>query len=1051
MKLKLTWLMTLFMAFVMQFSYAQEKTVTGTVTSSDDGMPLPGVSVVVKGTTRGTQTDFDGGYSLRASQGEVLVFSSIGMKTSEITVGASNTYNVSMNSDVAALDEVVVVAYGIQKKEALTGSVGEVKSEAISKITTGNVTQGLVGKVAGVQVFNNNGMPGDAPIIRFRGIGSINASAAPLYVVDGVPFNGDPASINSQDIESMSFLKDAAAAALYGNRGANGVIIITTKKGKNNKTVVTIDTRSGFAVRAVPEYDIMRGAGEYYEGYFQALKNGYTFGPLGLDSAAAGQLAANNLINGDQGLGYNAYNVPNNQLIDPVTGRLNPSARLNYNEDWNDYLFGNNFFTQSYINISGGSDTTSHFFSAGYERNDGYVVNSGLEKLTTRMKTDSQISESIKIGGSVSYTHILQDYLDGYTGGNTYSSPFFWTRNIAPIYPVNLYDAAGNPIYGPNGRPMFDDGTGVGGSPVRPFGALQHPYATAINDVKQWRTDNLYASAFAEIKIMEGLKFTYTVTGDLFAQADRSLDTPLYGDAVNAGGRVSYSSSRSMAFTQQQLLHYSKSFGNHNLDVLLGHETLDRRGDAVGAGRSNLLLPDSPYVNQAAVMQSATGSGSSYALEGFFSRVTYDYDNKYYLNASIRRDGSSRFHPDNRWGTFYGLGAAWRVSQEAFLNDVSWLDELKLKASYGEQGNDNLGIELPYLNQYSVVSTTDSSLPISFTLVALGNPDITWETTANFNAGFDLSLFNRRLNIEAEYFERRINDMLFQRPLPVSSGFASIPENIGDMNNKGYELTISADLIRTNDFTLTLHGNATHYKNEITELPFNGRENNNIPTGNFIREEGGSVYDFYMREFAGVNPVSGAALWWMDDPNNDGQRIVTENYADADLYRIGKSAIPDVYGGFGTMIKYKNIDLAVDFAYQFGGYSYDGIWMSGLGVDPGQNFHRDFNNTWTIDNQTATLPRADVQDPNNHFSGSSLGLVKSDYLSIQNISLGYTFNSKIAESIGFNSLRFYGLVDNVHLWSKRKGFDPRLGGVTGASDNKYGMLRTMSLGVNIQF
>lgn len=1054
MKLKLTWLMTLFMAFAIQFSYAQEKTVTGTVTAASDGMPLPGASVIVKGTTRGVQTDFDGGYSIDVNVGEVLVFSYVGMETSEVTVGASNTYDVAMNEDIGVLDEVVVTAYGTQKKESVAGSIGEIKSEEVAEITAGNVMQGTVGKVAGVQVFNNSGMPGDAPTIRMRGIGSINASAAPLYVVDGVPFSGDVASINSQDIESMTFLKDASAAALYGNRGANGVIIITTKKGKAQKLSVTVDSKAGFATRAVEEYDIMTGSKEYYERYFQSLKNNYMFNS-NMSATDAANAAAAELIDGVFGLSYNVYDVPNDQLIDPVTGELNPNAnRYDTGDDWDDYLFGNGFFTSTFVSVSGGNEKSSQYLSVGYDRNDGYVVNSGLEKITTRLKSDAQITDFLKVGGNISYSHLVQNYLDGYTGGSNYSSPFYWVRNVAPIYPVLLYDENGNPVYGFDGSQLYDDGTGNGGEagiPIRPFGALQHPYATAINDVKKYTTDNLYASGFAELKLAEGLKFTYVATGELFSYGDRSMDTPLYGDAVEAGGRVDYSSSRRLSFTQQQLLNYNKSFGSHNFDLLLGHETLDRRTDIVAAGRSKLLFP-SAYVDHAAVIQTASGYGTSYALEGYFSRLNYDYDGKYFVNASIRRDGSSRFHPDNRWGTFFGVGAAWMVSRESFMENVDWINALRLKASYGEQGNDNLGIELPYLSQYYVTPTTDASIDVpSYTQVTLGNKDITWETNANFNAGFDITMFDNRLNIEAEYFERKVSDMLFQKPLPISSGFSSIPENVGDMENIGFEATISADIVRNEDFTFSVGVNATHYKNEITKLPYNGNENNNIVSGIYIREEGGSVYDFYMREFAGVNPVNGAALFYMDDPNNEGERILTEDYAEADLYRIDKSAIPDLYGGFNFDFQYKGFDLGLQFAYQFGGYSYDSVWMSSMAPGRGENYHRDVNDTWTIDNTTASLPRVDVDDPNNYYATSTLGLIESDYLSLQNVSLGYTFNDKITKSLGVDSLRFYALADNVYLWSKRQGFDPRMGGVTGTSDNNYSILRTVSFGVNVKF
>ncbi|UGS21699.1 SusC/RagA family TonB-linked outer membrane protein [Flavobacterium cyclinae] len=1048
MRSKFKWIFTLLVAFTMQFSFAQEKTVTGVV--SDELGPIAGANVVVEGTTRGTTTDFDGNYTIKVKNGEVLVFSYTGKKNAKVTITAANSYNITLKDDVVQGIDVVVTAYGVQKKESITGSIAEVKAAEIENVASSNVIQGMVGKVAGVQVINNNGMPGDPPVVRFRGIGSINASSAPLYVVDGVPFNGDIASISNFDIESISFLKDASAAALYGNRGANGVIIVTTKKGKKGKSKVMFDSKVGFSSRAVKEYDILTSQREYYETYFSALKTTLMFGPTNYDATTAANVASQELITGSQGLAYNAYNVADNALINPATGQLNPGAALLYDENYSDYLFGDGLFTQSVFNISGSDDNLTHFFSMGYEKNEGYVVNSGLEKITSRLKLDANILDGkIKFGGNFSYSHLFQDYLDGYTGGSTYSSPFFWTRTTAPIYPVYLYDTAGNPIFNSSGVHMFDDGTGFGAAPVRPFGSLQNPYATAINDVKKYQTDNLFVSGYVDINLYDGLNFVYTATGDLFNQNDRSLDTPLYGDAVNAGGRVSYSNNRTMSFTQQQLLKYNKDFGKHGFDLLLGHETLDRRTDYVYAERSKLLLPDSPYVNQAGVLQAGNAGGSSYALEGYFSRLNYDFDNKYYINASIRRDGSSRFHPDNRWGTFYGLGAAWRVSQEKFMSNISWLNEFKLKASYGEQGNDNLGLELPYLDQYTVSVTTDTSLPVSFNLTQLGNRNITWEKKANFNAGFDLSLFDRRLNIEAEYFKNEVNDMLFNRPLPPSSGFSSIPDNVGSMQNVGFEVSLDAELIRKKDFSFGVNFNTTHYKNEITKLPENGQENNRIVSGVYLREEGGSVYDFYMREFAGVNPLTGAALFWMDDATT-GERVLTENYNQATQYKIGKSAIPDFYGGFGFNTNYKGFDMTVNFAYQFGGYGYDSIYMGSMSPSRGENFHSDYSKTWTVDNMNASLPRVEIGDPQNFYSTSSLGLVKSDYLSIQNISLGYTFNNDLTSKLGLSSLRVYSLIDNVHLWSKRQGYDPRLS-LTGGSDNKYSLLRTVSFGMNVQF
>lgn len=1056
MKSRFTGILTLFLAFMIQFSFAQEKTITGVVTSAEDGLPLPGATVVVEGTTRGTSTDLDGKYSISAAQGEKLVFSSISMESQTIAVGASNVYNVTLVSESNVIDEVVVVAYGTQKKESITGSVATIKSKEISKIVSSNVTQGLVGKVAGVQVANGTGMPGDGATIRIRGIGSLSVSTPPLYVVDGIPFYGNINSINTQDIESMTILKDASAAALYGSRGASGVVIITTKKGSDRKPTITLDSRTGFTSRAVKDYDFISSPSTYYEAYYQGLKNTYMFNGAGMSADAAANLAAANLITGDQGLQYNVYSgIANDQLIDPATGKFVGGGTLKYNEDWNDYLFGSGLFTQTNLSLSGGSQTSSHYFSVGYEENEGYLVNSGFKKITTRLKLDSTVSDNFKVGANIGYANTTQDYADGYTGGTNYSSPFFWVRNVAPIYPVRAYGFDGSPIIDPNtGQHIFDDGTGANGlSPVRPFGSLQHPYATATNDFKRRVRDNIFATGYLDYKIIDGLVFTYTVSGELTSGYNWSLDTQLYGDAVGAGGRVTNESFRQFSFTQQQLLKYNKRFGDHGFDILVGHETLDRRYDYVQADRQKMLF-DSPYVDHAAVFQAGGGGGEAYALEGYIGRVAYDYNNKYYVNLSARRDGSSRFHPDNRWGNFYGAGVAWRVSQENFMSNVSWVNELRLKGSFGQQGNDEIGYNTPYLTPYFINPTTDTSLPISFNPSSyLGNPNIKWETSTNMNVGFDASLFDRRFNIEVEYFKKEITDMLFNRPLAPSTGFIVTPENIGDMNNKGFEVTLSGDVIKTSDWLVSLHLNATKYKNEITKMPFNGRENNFIVSGSFIREEGGGAYDYYMREFAGVNPVNGAALFWtnVDDEDPTQGRILTENFAEADLYRIGKSALPDVFGGFGATVNYKGFDFGIDFAYQVGGYSTDGVWLSGMAAGPGGGMHSDVLNTWTPENTSATLPRYDIDDPNNYYGSSTMALIESDYLSIQNLSLGYTFNKDALKRTGLSSLRIYGLADNVYLWSKRQGFDPRQSGITGASGYTYSLLRTVSFGVNLEF
>lgn len=1052
------------MAFVMQISLAQEKSVSGTVTSVSDKMPLPGVSVIVKGTTRGVQTDFDGNYTISVRVGETLKFSFVSMKSTEVVVGASNTLNVAMDEDISALDEVVVTAYGVQKRESITGSVAEIKAEELAKVQTSNVVQGMTGKVAGVQIINNSGQPGSEPTVRFRGIGSINASSAPLYVVDGIPFQGDINTINNQDISSVTFLKDASSAALYGSRGANGVIIITTKKGANRPMNVTLDVRTGINSRAIKEYDIMKTPGEYLEGMFQAYRNNLIHNNS-LPADQASKYAAANLISttdqmglalGGLALNYNPYNVANGQVIDPSTGRVAQNAGLLYQEDWNDYLFKNQMVTQSNLSVSGGAENSSIYLSLGHEKNDGYVVNSGFERFTGRIAADTKIKSFLELGASISYAHTIQKTVDG-DGTSSYSNPLSWARNIAPIYPVFAQDATGNRMRDNNGNAIYDDGTGAYGMPVRPYGGLQNPVATATLDIVNNANDNVFGTTYAKFKLAEGLDFSYNVAVDVRNRALTNFDTPLYGDAKGVNGRATNAFSTAMNLTQQQLLNYSKEFGKHEFAVLLGHETTNYKFKYMNLHKVNFLLPDTPVNDFGASYQSSRNYVRDYGIEGFFTRINYDYDNKYYINGSFRRDASSVFHPDNRWGNFFGVGGAWRISQEDFLDNATWLTELKLKASYGEQGND--AILYPgtsnrnyyaHRDQFEVVPN-DGDLAIQ--LKYLGNPDLTWETNANFNAGFEIGLWENRLTLNAEYFSREVRDMLFNTPQPPSSGNPDLPENVGDMINKGVELTITGDIIREDNIGLTFNFNATHYKNEITRLP---RED--IITSQFRYNVGGSVYDYYLREYVGVNPENGNAQWYTDvlgaDKLPTGERVITEKFAEATRYKFDKSPIPDLYGGFGFNFRYHGFDLGVDFAYQIGGEGYDSVYWNLFDAsgDVGHNLHRDaVSKTWTVDNPNAELPRLDTTSQ--YQNGGSLStnfLVDASYLSLQNISLGYTFEKNVIDALGLNSLRVYALANNVALWSKRQGYDPRMS-LTGTSANEYSILRTVSLGINLQF
>lgn len=1042
MKGKYFYLSALFFVLFAQIGFAQQKTITGTVTDSD-GIPLLGATVLVLGTTTGTSTDFDGNYSISASANDVLEFSYIGYETVTRNVGSLNTINVTLQPGADVLSEVLVVAYGTQTKESLTGSVGEVKAAEIANITSANVVQGMTGKVAGVQVFSSTGLPGQAPTVRFRGISSISGSSAPLYVVDGVPFTGDVSSINNHDIESMTFLKDAASASLYGNRAANGVIIITTKAAKRTGTNYNVVVNSGFAKRGIPEYNISNDIPEFYEYYYNLLKNDYLYD--GDDAATAHAGALGELITGSQGLGYNVTDVADSELI-TADGRFNPNANILYQEDWKDFLFGSGLYSSTFFNASSKNDDTSLYYSVGYENNETFMVNSRWEKITARFKADSKIGERINVGGNLSYSMTNQNAPDGFDGGTSYSNPFQWTRHIAPIYPVHAYDDNGELIYLPNGDVSYDDGTGRLTGRVRRYGELQNPYATALYDEKKSKAHQIFASGYAGINIIDGLDFKYVVTGEHRGTRSYDMDTPLYGDAVGVNGRL-YNSSRNVnSINQQQLLEYNKNFNALDLDVLVGHETYSRDNDFMQHHVTNGLIPNSIYSDMYATLRNARGYGTPYSLESYLGRVNLNYDGRYYFTGSLRRDGSSRFHKDNRWGNFFSVGGSWVISNEDFFQS-NLIDFLKLKASYGEVGNDNLGYAFPYLDLYSVVQTPEDVDNISYNQVFKGNKDITWEKNQNFNVGLDLAMLDNRLTLDIEYFNRKTDDLLYMRPLPLSSGFSAMPENIGSMENTGFEVTIDGLAIQNEDVSLNIFANLTSVKNKILTLP--ETDEGHIIDGSRILKPGGEMYTWYMREWVGVNPENGQSQWVIVDEDT-GERDVTEVYSDATLLDTGKSSLPDIYGGFGFNLNVKGFELSTNFAYQLGGYGYDNMWMNFMRGNLAQNFHEDYYNTWTFDDASGQYPLMMVDDPNRNYGTSTLGLIKSDYVSLQNISLGYNFDQSVLDTLGLSSLKLTLNGDNVHVFSKRKGYDPRMA-VGGTNSSNFSPISTYSLGLNLTF
>ena len=1050
---------------VIAFSAMAQRTVSGKVTD-DTGEALPGVNVVIKGTTTGVTTDLDGNYRISVEDGATLIFSYVGFETQEINVGARTAIDVTMGG-ATELQEVIVVAYGEQRKEQITGAVTTLESESLNNVQAGSVVQGLVGKVAGVQVINQSGAPGADPTVRFRGIGSINSSSAPLYVVDGVVYNGNLNAINQQDIESMSFLKDASANALYGSRGANGVVLITTKRGKtNNKLEVTIDSKVGFNTRAVPEYDIIEDPGQYYEAAYDRLR--LTFINDGDDAEVAAQNAASTLISGGSfSLGYNNYDVPDDQVINPATGRINPDANLLYSDSWQDESFLTGLRTENYVSLKYGGEKSQTFMSVGHLSDEGIMINSGFERFTTRLSSDFQPAEWLNIGASINYARTDADNpLLGRTSGNV-SNIAGWARTTAPIYPVFSRDEDGNKILDQNGNAIYDFGTGSNGEPdTRPaFKANSNPVATNILDIDENVVDNLSGRTSISINFLKDFNFTSNASIDLVAQNIQELATPIGGDAFSVNGRITQRASRATTFAQQQLLNWNKDFGDHSISVLLGHESNDYNFTYTAGQVTETLIDGLPVLNNGVNIQFLTGIEKDYRVEGYFSRLMYDYQDKYFINASIRRDGSSVFAPENRWGTFYGLGAAWSIHKEGFMNGISWLNNLRLKASFGQQGNDAIFYEdnrtrtgdpdnrnyYAYLDQFDIINSGGNVIGLPF--FQLGNEDLVWETSTNINAGFEASLFNNLISLNVEYFRREVNDLLFFRPIAQSEGVGTVPENVGDMQNVGVEGDLLVDLTNTinvKDFYWNVNLNATHFRNEITRLP-----EEFIDNGRFRLEEGRSRYDYFLRQWGGVDETNGNGQWFTDvldeNGNPTGERELTDDRVNATEYFVGKSALPDFYGGFGTMIGYKGFSLNVNFAYQVGGYGYDGTYQTLLGTtSEGDNFHKDVFKSWTPENPTASLPRLDT-DNVNQAGTSDLFLIDLSYLAIQDVMISYDFdtNSRLLSWSGINGLRLYAVGTNLHTWSARQGYDPRMS-IVGSSINEFALARTVSMGLTIK-
>lgn len=1094
-----------------------QRTVQGTVVDEADE-PITGASVVPVGATKGVVTDVDGNFAIQLRDNQKsLSISAIGYATQTVPVTSGRIF-VRMKPAVEAMDEVIVVAYGQVKRSAYTGSAGVVKSDQLEQSQSGNVVNALAGRVAGVQMQSSYGAPGSVGTVRIRGVGTINGSASPLYVVDGMPLSssGDVAAISPNDIAEMTVLKDAASTALYGARGANGVVLITTKSGSEGDAKVTVDIRLGGNSRALSRYNTIDDPREYIETLYKAhyyTGLDYYGATQGINTPEDAHRYANSMI--WPSIGYQTWTVPEGQDIVGTNGKFNPNATPGYvsgnymytADNWFDNTIINGLHQEYNMSITGGTGKLKYFVSGSYLGDEGIIKSSSYDRFTTRANVEYQAKSWLKVGTNLAYTY--QDTkspgdqdLDASTSvGNAFNTAL----NLGPVYPMFIRDTEGNIRWNDSyNRPIYDYGDGKdygwGRTPTRNTLSSANPLGDLQYDSQNYLADVFTAKWFAQITPLKGLNIIGTANYNIDNIRFHYVKNPMYGSGESYKGQAIQGQDRYRTLNLNAMVTYSHSFGDHGLDLMVSAENTAFNIEDVQASGQNLYQPTSPFVNNTIDQRRGYGYSSSLVHRGFLGRVNYNYAGKYYVSASIRRDGSSRFHPDNRWGTFWAASAGWDLSKENFLKDSESVDMLKFKFSFGQTGNDGIGTNyLAWDDQYQI--TGSEGVWSDGTLVYKGNKDITWETSNSLNTGFDFSFFKGKLFGSVEYFQRETNNMLFNVPTAPSLGYSSIPMNNGKMRNAGVEIDLSYRAVNTKDITVDIFGNLTFGWNKVLKLNrsilntnADWRSDSQMGwlSGSRIFFEGKSMYNLWMVEYAGVNndenavngqgqkiPL-GSALYWSlrDKTDADGNKIVyrthindngeevpeyvqeeymTDNYSEAYSKNRKETGnlMPKGYGGFGASIKAYGFDFSASFAYQFGGKIVDSAYQNYMSPftasQIGQAYHKDLLNAWSPNNTNTNIPRLATDGAYSVANSSSTRfLISSNYLSLNNITLGYTLPQKWTSQIQINEVRLYCTAENVALWSKRKGLDPRQG-YTSSDNSTYSPMRTISGGVRVSF
>jgi TonB-linked SusC/RagA family outer membrane protein len=1049
----------LFAAFSLQSAFAQNRKITGTVTGADDGQPLPGVSVQVAGTKIGTQTDPQGLYSINIpGDARSLTFTYIGYASKTIQIGSSSTINLTLASSNKALNEVVVTAYGSTKKQAFTGTASTVGNEKFKDLQVSSIGNVLQGQASGVLVVNSTGQPGENPTIRIRGVGSVNASADPFIVLDGSPYGGNISSINPNDIQSITVLKDANSTALYGSRAANGVLLITTKTGVGAPKV-NISAITGFSNRAVKDYDYVSSQ-QQYELTWEALQNQALITPslvTSSKSASAADYASRTLV---PTLVYNPYNVAQPVGLD---GKLVSGLTPLWNENWAKDLLRTGVRKDYEGSISGSSDKTKYFVSGGFLDDAGLPLQSDYKRYNGRVKLDNKMNKWLDVGVNASGSYSTQNYPA--QSGSAYSNILQWIRSVSSIYPQYLLNYNnGSYLLDANGNKQYDFGNN--GSLIRPVFNPGNPGATTSLNPTTYNRFITSLNGYAEAQIFEGLKFRTQYAIDYYQTAFNQYYNPFVGDGAAYGGRSEKSRETSSTQTFTNTLTYDKTFNTlHHLNALVGMEAYRYNANIVDAESRGFSFPGVTELSYGSTPYTATSYAYDNRLLSYFGRLNYDYADKYHISGSLRTDGSTRFAENVRYGVFYSVGGAWNINKESFLADVSTINDLKLRVSYGTTGNQafyntatgqaSTGGQLyfPYLGGYT--SGANIAGYSGSYISSAANYALTWEKQKTLDIGIDYELLKSRISGSFTFFDRKSEKLLFNRPLAPSSGLTGVSDNVGAVRNRGIEIDLTGVSIRKKDFQWTTSVNATWIQNQITELPsasITGTNYTNLVVGQ-------PLYNFYIREYAGVDPADGRPMWYIDQPNATTGAVTkttTKTWSAATRYYEGTS-LPNWTGGMTNNFRYKNFDLNILIAASFGGKildtDYAGLMHSAVGNSPGYNWSTDILNRWqsTSNPGDGITPRLTTTTDDQGNSVSTRFLYSASYGRVRNLTLGYHLPQQWLNKIKFSNARVFVDYQNPLTFFGRKGLDPEEGGIQGVTNNTSVIYKTLSFGVNFGF